>query len=657
MFLQPFLKLWLGLILGILLAIWPDSIELWAVLFIFVVLIRRQKLFLLGICIGIIRLSFSLYLLEPKIPVSASKQENIRGVPYERLFNLKNTDNDRSGIRYQLRSFIKGKTSTNYKNLKGMRFALLLGDSSFIPKEIWQAFNYLGLSHLLVISGFHLSSLLLLFSFLGRNIFLFLTIRSIPLYRLSLSLLIMAFVFICETKISLIRAFFCFSLIWIFSYWWPILYRYKASERLAVIGVLALIFNPFWLVSPSYVYSFGATWALLSSQVWQHKGPPLLSSVYISCFIFPLSLIFGFSTSFLSPVFNIFIIPLFFLILIPLIICSLLFPSIESFSEILLSLFFNSLSEIFKFMPSLDPLIGLSSGLGILMLLIFFSLFISINLKLRIRLFLILAVLVGSLPLNNLFLQNENQGIRIQMLDIGQGDGILMHMQDKKILIDGGGNIGGERQLRAAVKQSFASEIDLWVVSHFDRDHWGNFKKASSFMMPKQVWVPWLDHSKFGLWIKNRNFSSLSELIKQPQRLCSMDFCLEGFVMNSKRGHRNVKNNDSIVLFLRRRGSVDVYAVFSGDLMKTGEKKLIQLIQKEGFRFKEAILKAGHHGSKTSSTEELIKIIKPSIALVTAGRHNQYDFPHAQVLGRFKKWGAAIWRVDAVGNFELNLDF
>ena len=132
---------------------------------------------------------------------------------------------------------------------------------------------------------------------------------------------------------------------------------------------------------------------------------------------------------------------------------------------------------------------------------------------------------------------------------------------------------------------------------------------------------------------------------------------MEGWVVSPARSHKNVSNNDSVVLFLVRKGSPKVLALFTGDLMKQGEKKLLKLIRSEGYRVRGTLYKAGHHGSKTSSTAQLIKFIRPEVVLVTAGRHNQYGFPHAEVLQKFRRRAAAIFRVDALGNFELKFDF
>ena len=195
------------------------------------------------------------------------------------------------------------------------------------------------------------------------------------------------------------------------------------------------------------------------------------------------------------------------------------------------------------------------------------------------------------------------------------------------------------------------------MITHFDRDHRGNFEKIYKFVQPKELWVPWVDHSRFGIWLKNQKSQAISELRQKPRAICSKDFCLEGWIVTTKTEFKNVENNDSIVLMLTKRGTTKVLAVLTGDLMKTGEKKLINLIRSQGYRVRGAIYKAGHHGSKTSSTENLIDLISPKLVLITAGRNNQYGFPHTEVLQNFRRRAASIIRVDALGNVKLEFDF
>ena len=72
--------------------------------------------------------------------------------------------------------------------------------------------------------------------------------------------------------------------------------------------------------------------------------------------------------------------------------------------------------------------------------------------------------------------------------------------------------------------KSFGKKIDLWVFTHFDRDHVGNFKRISRFLKPEEIWLPWLDHSRFGIGLKNKTQQKLVELKEMQRSICSKDF-------------------------------------------------------------------------------------------------------------------------------------
>jgi len=69
------------------------------------------------------------------------------------------------------------------------------------------------------------------------------------------------------------------------------------------------------------------------------------------------------------------------------------------------------------------------------------------------------------------------------------------------------------------------------------------------------------------------------------------------------------------------------------------------------------VLKIGHHGSKTSTSETLLRALKPEVALISAGRGNRFHFPHGSVVERLERWGTSIFRTDTIGSFKLHFDF
>lgn len=105
-------------------------------------------------------------------------------------------------------------------------------------------------------------------------------------------------------------------------------------------------------------------------------------------------------------------------------------------------------------------------------------------------------------------------------------------------------------------------------------------------------------------------------------------------------------NNDSIVLYGRLLG---LNFVFTGDLEKEGEAELLKTYP----NLKVDVLKAGHHGSKGSSSPELLAQIEPKIALISAGKNNRYKHPHQETLDRFAQIKSRIYRTDQEGSIRF----
>lgn len=109
----------------------------------------------------------------------------------------------------------------------------------------------------------------------------------------------------------------------------------------------------------------------------------------------------------------------------------------------------------------------------------------------------------------------------------------------------------------------------------------------------------------------------------------------------------NKINNNSLVFKMYYK---DLSILFTGDIEEATEKVLVNLY---GEKLKTDILKVGHHGSKTSSTEEFINLIKPKIALIGVGKNNNFGHPNEEIIERLEKVGAKIYRTDEDGEISI----
>ena len=110
----------------------------------------------------------------------------------------------------------------------------------------------------------------------------------------------------------------------------------------------------------------------------------------------------------------------------------------------------------------------------------------------------------------------------------------------------------------------------------------------------------------------------------------------------------NILNNNSIVARLEYK---DLKMLFTGDIEEIAEKELLKLYDKD--ELKAAILKVGHHGSKTSTSKEFLNAISPTTVMIGVGANNTFEHPNEQVINRIKDIGARIYRTDKMGEIII----
>jgi competence protein ComEC len=112
---------------------------------------------------------------------------------------------------------------------------------------------------------------------------------------------------------------------------------------------------------------------------------------------------------------------------------------------------------------------------------------------------------------------------------------------------------------------------------------------------------------------------------------------------------QKVRNDDSVVLELRWR---DLSVVLTGDIGRAVEREIGPAMPPARLR----VVKIPHHGSLTSSTQEFLNALRPQVAIVSAGRSNQFGHPVPEVLDRYTAIGAAIFRTDRDGAVTIDSD-
>jgi len=230
--------------------------------------------------------------------------------------------------------------------------------------------------------------------------------------------------------------------------------------------------------------------------------------------------------------------------------------------------------------------------------------------------------------------------LEVSFLDVGQGDAIFIEGPTGiQILIDGGRDRSVLRELGKRMGP-LDRTLDLILETHPDADHIGGlpavFKnyRVSAFMEPG---IPNATNPTSAL-----ESAVADELILHPiLARRGMRLMLGGGayadVLFPDRDVAGIETNTGSVVLHVVYGSTSFY--LSGDSPESVEDWLVQL---DGAELKSDIVKAGHHGSRTSTGEALLTAANPEVVVISAGKNNSYGHPHEEILARIRASGASI---------------
>lgn len=226
------------------------------------------------------------------------------------------------------------------------------------------------------------------------------------------------------------------------------------------------------------------------------------------------------------------------------------------------------------------------------------------------------------------------------MIDVGQGDcSLIITPMNKKILIDSGGSENydvGKNILFPYLLDKGVTQIDYIIISHFDTDHCKGFEyvmnnlKVKNAIISKQA----EDSENYKEFLKIAKKRKINLIVVDIGDKISIekDICFYVLWPDSKNFiSENALNNNSIVCKLIYK---NFSILFTGDIEKIAEEGILKKYDSNLNILKSTILKVAHHGSKSSSIEELLSKVKPKIALIGVGENNKFGHPNDNVLER-----------------------
>ncbi|OGZ18279.1 MAG: hypothetical protein A2Z68_00590 [Candidatus Nealsonbacteria bacterium RBG_13_38_11] len=244
---------------------------------------------------------------------------------------------------------------------------------------------------------------------------------------------------------------------------------------------------------------------------------------------------------------------------------------------------------------------------------------------------------------------NRYGSLEVNFFDVGQGDSIFIETAAKhQILIDGG---PGSTVLEKLGEEMpfWDRTIDLIILTHPHEDHLsGLIKVLENYEVENVLWT--------GISMETAIFKEWQEVIKEAklytahsgQKVIASGMVLEVLYPFENLENQKTKEVDDTSIVARLIFGDNSF-LFTGDAFQLVEK---QLIEKQVYLTSD-ILKVGHHGSKTSTSQEFIEKVSPEMAVISVGKDNKYGHPNQETLATLTKYGIRIFRTDEQGDIKI----
>lgn len=546
--------------------------------------------------------------------------------------------------------------------------ALIFGDRSMIDPNLLAGYQKTGIVHLLAISGLHVALFIGMIFYLG--------IRSgLTRQFMTNFLLIMLpiYVILTGSSPSVIRSALMIFLVLLTGKWKSHL-KLLPIDAISLAIMIFLLFSPFVIFDVGFQLSFTVSLAIILSaphimkESQENVITMLVTSLTAQLAALPLLLYHYFEISIIGILANMIYIPLFSFVYLPglylIFLIQFIFGKTPQFLIILLIKIINPSNQLIDYLANVSFAHFIPGRPGLSILIVYILLILVIFYIWEVRTYvkrksmlLVLVILLCTIQPGWNWLNPQGE---VTMIDVGQGDSILIHLPhgEGNYLIDTGGTVSfGEEKWRQRAKPfevgrdvvvpylkgKGITRIDKLILTHGDMDHIGGALSILAGLEVKQILMPSVkEPSETELAIIQVAKKQGISVIKVSTGDRWENHKNEFFVLSPEKNFSGERNSGSITI-AAKIDSLNWF--FGGDLDQEGEERIIKKFPHLAID----VLKAGHHGSKTSSAEAFITQIKPKVALISVGERNRFGHPHQEVLNRLKETNTIIYRTDLQG--------
>ncbi len=573
--------------------------------------------------------------------------------------------------------------------------AMIIGDKNNLNQDVKDLFADSGIAHILSISGLHIS-------IIGLGIFKLLSLLRLPKsISTPVTIVVMiAYYIMTGMSPSTLRAVVMFSLMLTAG---VIRRSYDLITAMAISAVYLVIVNPFILWYAGFWLSYMAVFGIAvfarclyvkDSQIMvpafiSKKQKVILvnmvnsvvSCIGVSFFTLPVLLYYYYEYPVYSIILNIILVPamgvLLYLFVAMVILSGLnlvFFARLLSYPCRWMLYIYEGACKAVSVLPGQHIILGKPAILKIIM---FYGICVSliglyhlegavnagfklpgimsiINKIIQKRYVINLLAVIASV----LILLPQRPELRLTMVDVGQGDGMILEHKEKVYVFDCGSSSNDkltEYQLVPVIKSLGINNIDYWFVSHPDSDHCsgllGILQDENTYGLSiNRIVVPdvsSIDIDGKGILDSAANRKIPVNGISRGQALLDDGLVITCLSPDSEHNYGDDINSYSEV-FLVQYDDIDM--LLTGDATLESEDEYIRYANSQGIVINDIdIYKVPHHGSDTSSGQGLINVINPKLSLISCGLNNKYGHPKSEVVDRLLQSGSSIYRTDQLG--------
>lgn len=563
----------------------------------------------------------------------------------------------------------------------GILSTMAVGDKSMLEEEVRSLFQKAGISHILAISGMHISMI-------GMAIYAFLRKTKNSYVRCAIGTAVVLFLYgtLIGMGVSAKRAIGMFL---IFPVAQCLGRGYDTASALAVLAIVLLVENPFLLQDVSFQFSFLAVVGVITAEHvlpkkdsgggWYRRVRPVLLSLLLQLFTFPLVAFYYYELPLYGLFFNLLLLPYLGIalgfgllggvagtFLLPwakvfLLPCKIVFSVYLWVCRFVEGLPF---ATVICGKPSIGKIAAYYAMFGVLLFLLEKRRETGKELSDekseisegfgeggRVCSYL----LVGALGLFSFLIAVPKQGFEIDFLDVGQGDASMIRTEQGIVcFVDGGSSdvkgVGTYRIL-PFLKSKGIRKVDTWILSHLDDDHVNGFYEVleSGYQIDRVVISTRLEESGAKAYLFQMLLQYQIPVIGvnggDVLRLHNDDSYLQ-FLSPEEETPVYDENGASLVFLYKDPG---ISALWTGDIGKTQEEWLLR----NGKLQQVDIYKAAHHGSRFSNIEGYLQALSPKLSVVSCAKRNRYGHPEEAAIRHMEAAGSKIFYTMESGQIKV----